>query len=238
MKDLKEVVLSELFVSCGVCSPNDLPVSGEQQREAMIRNYVNWFPHRSWSNLAAGLCEVGQVQLSKQVLSKYLLGMFTRKSLRLCFIITSHFHFQLFLGDAEIIGDPPIITEHPEAPNVIHGDMSLSLSVSATGDGTMSHHWIKDGVAFFDEMLPKCSGVNTPTLHITSFTDYHTGVYKCVVANPAGSVESKSVKLIGKNNTRYVVKKGPLGIYSLIPRPSPAFQYSPEKLEDLESNSM
>ena len=89
--------------------------------------------------------------------------------------------------------------------------MSLSLSVSAIGNGTMSYHWIKDGVAFFDEMLPKCSGVNTPILRITSFTKDHTGVYKCVVCNSAGSVESQAIKLIGKfyssqmgpyNNTR------------------------------------
>ena len=85
IKDLEQAVLSKLFVSCGVYSPSDHPVSGEQQRDAMVYNYVNWFPLRSWRNLAAGLHEVGQVELSKHVQSKYLLGMFIRKSLRQCF---------------------------------------------------------------------------------------------------------------------------------------------------------
>lgn len=68
--------------------------------------------------------------------------------------------------------------------------------MSAIGQGALSYHWIKDGVAFFDEKLPNCTGVNTPTLCITSFATEHEGVYKCIVSNAAGSVESTVVELI------------------------------------------
>ena len=100
-----------------------------------------------------------------------------------------------FLGSTEDVISPPVIIKHPEYLDNIHEDRPLTLTVSAAGQGTLSYHWIKDGLAFFDEKLPSCTGVNTPTLGITSFATEHEGVYKCVVSNAAGSVESTSVEL-------------------------------------------
>lgn len=81
--------------------------------------------------------------------------------------------------------------------------MILTVSASGSGHDALSYHWIKDGVALFNEMLPNCTGVDTSTLTITSFTAEHEGRYKCVVSSIAGSVESNTVKLTGK--TLYII---------------------------------
>lgn len=113
--------------------------------------------------------------------------------------------FQFFLGDCGDDVDPPVVTEQPYIPSTIQRKEPLRFSVSAEGQGELAFHWIKDGVAFFEEQLSNCTGTNTPMLCITSFAEEHEGEYKCVVSNAGGSVESNTVELFGK--TLYIVSE-------------------------------
>ena len=91
----------------------------------------------------------------------------------------------------------PVITEHPSSQSASYGQ-EVTLCVSVTGTGSLSYYWIKDGDACFGENLSHCTGSNTPSLHISAFSQSHEGRYKCVVSNKAGSVESNSVTLSGE----------------------------------------
>ena len=102
-------------------------------------------------------------------------------------------NFLLGFSDDDIC--PPVMTKQPSFPDTEQRKKSLSVSVSAVGEGILSYHWMKDGIAFFDENLSNCRGADTHTLCITSFTDEHEGEYKCVVSNAGGSVESKTIDL-------------------------------------------
>ena len=196
MKDLGEGVDLKLFEACGVEIQYTYDFQKEKEREAAIHNYVTWFPLRSWNNLISGLREVGQHELAEKVRSKYMHGMFV--NLTFSFVSLRTYYIIHFLGYSGDDIDPPVITEHPNLPEIIQRDGSLSLNVSANGEGTLSYQWIKDGVAFFEEELSNCTGADTRMLCITSFTEDHEGEYKCVVSNAGGSVESKTIELIGK----------------------------------------
>ena len=71
----------------------------------------------------------------------------------------------------------------------------VSLSVSATGAGTLYYKWLKDGEQISIHKNLNIHGVNTPSLCIRHFLAQHEGSYKCVVSNKYGSVDSNTVQL-------------------------------------------
>ena len=91
----------------------------------------------------------------------------------------------------------PFIAKQPASQTICYRE-KVTMSVSATGTGSLYYYWIKDGDAYFGEKLSHCTGSNTPSLHISAFSPSHEGKYKCVVSNKAGSVESSSVTLSGE----------------------------------------
>ena len=54
--------------------------------------------------------------------------------------------------------------------------------VTASGPGTLSYQWIKDGDDITDTTLPDTTGTNTPTLQINCLSPKHDGKYMCVIS--------------------------------------------------------
>lgn len=81
---------------------------------------------------------------------------------------------------------PPSITAQPSAQSVTAGE-SASFSVGATGSGTLSYQWRKNGV--------NLAGSSSPVFTVPSTTSADTGSYSVVVTNAVGSATSVSVSL-------------------------------------------
>lgn len=76
---------------------------------------------------------------------------------------------------------PVSITAHPQSVAVNAGAVA-SFAVGASGGGSLSFQWRKDGV--------NLSGATSSTLSIASAQESNEGVYDVVVSNSAGSVTS------------------------------------------------
>lgn len=70
--------------------------------------------------------------------------------------------------------------------------------ISATGPGTLSYYWMKDGEAITDNHPLNFSGFNTSTLSIASFSPENEGSYTCVVKNEFDLLESSTANLKGE----------------------------------------
>jgi hypothetical protein len=81
---------------------------------------------------------------------------------------------------------PPTITKQPEAVTV-YQTQTASMSVVASGAGTLSYQWFKDNAAV--------TGKTAATLTISSAQFSDSGWYWCVVTNASGSTASDTVKL-------------------------------------------
>lgn len=75
----------------------------------------------------------------------------------------------------------PTITQQPQSQNVSSGEV-LNLSVTATGSGTLSYQWKKNGA--------NLGGQNKTTLTITEVNESHSGDYTVTVSNDIGNVTS------------------------------------------------
>ncbi|XP_065918156.1 contactin-3-like isoform X3 [Dysidea avara] len=82
-------------------------------------------------------------------------------------------------NEAELLILPQILT-NPDDDTVFIG-MSTQLTCNALGINIV-YHWMKDGVVV--------SGANSNMLRITNIEESDEGVYKCVVSNKGGQVES------------------------------------------------
>ena len=71
------------------------------------------------------------------------------------------------------------------------------LTVRASGPGSLSYQWTKNGVPITDDSLPNCTGTASDTLRFTILLPEHSGTYKCRVSNTKDSVESKVAELEG-----------------------------------------
>jgi|GEM_PF-2414939 len=80
----------------------------------------------------------------------------------------------------------PSITTQPAAQSVTAGE-SASFSVAATGSGTLTYQWKKNGVNLV--------GATSPVFTIPSTTLADTGNYSVVVTNAVGSASSSNVGL-------------------------------------------
>ena len=80
----------------------------------------------------------------------------------------------------------PIITVQPVAQSVQAG-ANVTLSVTATGAGTLSYQWFKDGVAV--------SGATSSTLSLPGVTSANAGAYSVKISNSVSSVTSTGIAL-------------------------------------------
>ena len=80
----------------------------------------------------------------------------------------------------------PTITTQPVSLTVATEE-SATFSVTATGSGTLSYQWYKDGTAI--------SGATASSFTITAAASTDAGAYTCVVTNSVGSVTSSAATL-------------------------------------------
>ena len=74
------------------------------------------------------------------------------------------------------------------------------FSVSATGSGSLSYQWVKDGEAITSDKYPNCTGVDTPELRISSFSSEYIGIYKCQVNSEYDAKDSSDAELTGTSH--------------------------------------
>jgi immunoglobulin I-set domain protein len=84
------------------------------------------------------------------------------------------------------------ITTHPVSQNKSQGD-NATFTVSATGEGTLTYQWQKDGTDLSNG--GKFSGCQTNALTISSVTSSEAGSYRCVVDGGCGSETSNPANL-------------------------------------------
>ena len=77
--------------------------------------------------------------------------------------------------------DPPVITEEPVGAAVDAGG-AVTLAVGASGEGSFTYQWMRDGVAIPD--------ATESALQIPSVQSFMAGEYAVTVANAGGSVTS------------------------------------------------
>ena len=80
-----------------------------------------------------------------------------------------------------VAGDPPAITTQPASQTVPLGG-TAAFTVTATGTGTLTYQWLKNGAAI--------TGANAATLSLTNVQVADAGGYRAVVSNAAGSTPS------------------------------------------------
>ena len=86
--------------------------------------------------------------------------------------------------------DPPSITLQPEGTTSLPG-LPVSLTVSATGPGTLTYQWLFEDVA-----IPNATNA---TYSIANVSTNNEGDYSVVVSNPYGSTTSDSATLMVLN---------------------------------------
>jgi len=86
----------------------------------------------------------------------------------------------------------PTITGHPQPQDVCSGGIA-TFNVAATGSGTLTYRWQRNGANITDG--GHYSGATTATLTVTGVDANDTGQYLCVVTNAGGSTPSNSAAL-------------------------------------------
>lgn len=87
--------------------------------------------------------------------------------------------------------DAPVISTQPVGATYCAGDVVIPLSVEASGSGTLTYQWTKDGV--------NISGANA-----ASYTPSISGVYACVVTN---TEDSKSPNPVTSNDAEITINE-------------------------------
>jgi hypothetical protein len=90
------------------------------------------------------------------------------------------------------VGTGPTITQQPSAQGVCAGG-TATFTVAATGLGTLTYQWQKDGVDLVDG--GDISGATTTTLQIADVEAADAGNYHCVVTGDCGGVTSADAAL-------------------------------------------
>lgn len=85
-----------------------------------------------------------------------------------------------------IIHNNPIIQNNPTSQTLIRG-ASTQFNVVATGSGTLSYQWQKDGID-----IP---GATSSSFSLASAQPWHIGDYRVKITNPAGTVTSQVATL-------------------------------------------
>ena len=108
----------------------------------------------------------------------------------------------------------PSIASQPQAQSVATG-ADATFTVQATGSGTLTYQWKKNGSALADG--GRVSGATTAVLTIASVTTDDAGNYSVLVTNSAGSVASSAAALTVVTATAPVIvtqpqsQSGPVG---------------------------
>ena len=89
-------------------------------------------------------------------------------------------------------GNPPTITLHPQPQTVAPG-ATTTFTVAATGEGTISYRWRKDGANLNDG--GHYFGVTTTTLTVSNVDADDVGLYRCAVTNEYGTTLSNEAML-------------------------------------------
>jgi|GEM_PF-3535586 len=95
-------------------------------------------------------------------------------------------------GDSAIDCCAPAISVHPSPATRCSGD-SASFSVIATGNGTLSYQWKKDGSNLSNG--GNISGADSATLTIDPVGTSDAGEYSCEVSDECGTTESNAAAL-------------------------------------------
>ncbi len=99
---------------------------------------------------------------------------------------------------------PPTISSHPSAQSTCPGG-GASFAVGASGEGTLTYQWQKDGADLAES--GQCQGVTTTTLNVSSCASADAGAYRCRVTNNGGAVTSNAAALTVRAAT--VVSQNP-----------------------------
>jgi uncharacterized lipoprotein YddW (UPF0748 family) len=86
----------------------------------------------------------------------------------------------------------PTITQHPQPQSTCPGGMA-EFSVMATGPGTLSYQWQRNGGNLTDG--DHYCGVTTPTLTISDADSGDVASYRCAVSNAGGTIVSNQALL-------------------------------------------
>ena len=94
-----------------------------------------------------------------------------------------------------------IILLEPNSVIVNEGD-SISLYVQANGEGTLHYQWQKD-----NQDIPN---TNTSSLNISPATVEHSGIYRVIISNEAGSISSLQARVtVSEVISGVTITKGP-----------------------------
>ncbi len=106
---------------------------------------------------------------------------------------------------------PPSITQQPQPQSVCEGG-SASFTVAASGEGTLSYQWQKDGVNLADGGA--YAGTSTPTLTVQPVSAGQSGSYRCAVTNAGGTTYSNAAALSLKAATTVTQQPAPAAVCS------------------------
>ncbi|NQU45390.1 immunoglobulin domain-containing protein, partial [bacterium] len=118
------------------------------------------------------------------------------------------------IGIQRSVSQTPQITNQPDS-TVVGPGTQVTFSVTATGAGSLTYQWKKDGTAI--------SGETGATCTVPSAQEANVGSYSCVVSNAYGSVESnaavlslRSVPVITTHPQSKTFQEGEAGSLSVI----------------------
>ena len=80
----------------------------------------------------------------------------------------------------------PTITQQPANAYVLSGQLG-SLATNATGTGTITYQWHRDGWPV--------SGATSATLSLPSVTAAEAGLYHCAITDDTGSTRTNTVRV-------------------------------------------
>ncbi len=101
--------------------------------------------------------------------------------------VTNDLGFAISAGATLTVYDSPSITAGPQSATVNAGD-STNFTVTATGGGTLTYQWRKNGANLSDG--GNISGASSTSLNLSNIGANDAGSYDVVVANQVGSTTS------------------------------------------------
>lgn len=107
-------------------------------------------------------------------------------------VVTNSYGTATSDGAALTLSGQPTITQQPIPQNVCTGGTAV-FTIEASGQGTLTYRWQKNGINLSDG--GHYSGSTTPTLTISNADGGDVGSYRCVVTNAAGSTNSNQAPL-------------------------------------------
>jgi sugar lactone lactonase YvrE len=134
-----------------------------------------------------------------------------RQTTPVAWISDSYIQLRAAYPDSVVPISPPVISTQPAGQTVTAG-AGVTFNGAASGDGTLSYQWSKDGVNLVDGGT--VSGATSTTLAIANALVGDAGNYAFVATNEAGSVTSSSAALAVNIGTAMVTLGGLEGTYT------------------------